>query len=100
VLKLAWVMIDVSEAARLLAARRKPKPRTCPVCGGQFEAVGGRSKYCSKRCANRAYWQRYYPRHREEYLARQRERQRERYHRQKAQASGAGEGTPPDRQPS
>ena len=51
--------INPSEIARLLAARRKPKPVVCPVCG--TEAVGvGRRTYCSPRCAKRAWWRRHH----------------------------------------
>jgi endogenous inhibitor of DNA gyrase (YacG/DUF329 family) len=50
--------LDTSELARQLAARRKPKQVTCPVCGA--EAVGlGRRKYCSERCAKLAWWRRH-----------------------------------------
>ena len=50
--------MDPSELARQLAARRKPKPITCPICG--TEAVGvGRRTYCSVRCGKRAWWRRH-----------------------------------------
>ena len=49
--------LDPSEIARQLAARRKPKPVVCPVCGTR--AVGiGRRIYCSAQCAKRAWWRR------------------------------------------
>jgi hypothetical protein len=50
--------IDPSELARQLAARRKPKTVTCPICGMQAVGVGRRT-YCSERCAKRAWWRRH-----------------------------------------
>ena len=50
--------MDPSELARLLAARRKPKPITCPICGTQAVGVGRRT-YCSVRCVKRAWWRRH-----------------------------------------
>jgi hypothetical protein len=50
--------MDPSELARQLAARRKPKPVICPVCGTQAVGVGRRT-YCSERCAKRAWWRRH-----------------------------------------
>jgi hypothetical protein len=51
--------LDPSELARQLAARRKPKRVTCPVCGTQVVGIG-RQKYCTTRCAKRAWWLRHY----------------------------------------
>jgi hypothetical protein len=53
------MIIDPSELARQLAARRKPKPVTCPVCATQAVGVGRRT-YCSPRCAKRAWWRHYH----------------------------------------
>ena len=50
--------LDASELARQLAARRKPKPVTCPTCGTQAVGIGRRT-YCSDRCAKRAWWRRH-----------------------------------------
>ena len=51
--------IDPSELARQLAARRRPKLVSCPVCG--LQAVGvGRRTYCSARCAKLAWWRRHH----------------------------------------
>ena len=50
--------MNPSELARLLAARRRPKPVTCPVCGTQALGVGRRT-YCSTQCAKRAWWRRH-----------------------------------------
>jgi tRNA(Ile2) C34 agmatinyltransferase TiaS len=85
------LVVELSEAARLLAKSRKPRPVTCPICGTRFEAIG-RRKYCSKKCANRAWWERYYAKHREERLA----WQREYYRRKRARTLGAGESQPAD----
>ena len=53
-------MSTPSEAARLLAARRKVVgERQCPVCGTVFVATtAGRFKrqYCSRRCQRRAWY--------------------------------------------
>jgi tRNA(Ile2) C34 agmatinyltransferase TiaS len=50
--------LDISELARQLAARRRPKRVICPVCG--TETVGlGRRKYCGDRCAKLAWWRRH-----------------------------------------
>ena len=51
--------LDPSELARLLAARRKPKPVICPVCGTQAVGIGRRT-YCGPRCAKRAWWRRHH----------------------------------------
>ena len=53
------MITDPSELARQLAARRKPKPVTCPVCGTQAVGVGRRT-YCSERCAKLAWWRRHH----------------------------------------
>jgi tRNA(Ile2) C34 agmatinyltransferase TiaS len=50
--------LDPSELARQLAARRKPKPVVCPICGTAAVGVGRRT-YCSPRCAKRAWWRRH-----------------------------------------
>ena len=50
--------MDASELARLLAARRKPKAVTCPICGTQTVGVGRRT-YCSVQCVKRAWWRRH-----------------------------------------
>jgi endogenous inhibitor of DNA gyrase (YacG/DUF329 family) len=56
---LSWGMaFDASELARQLAARRKPKRVTCPVCGTQVVGIGRRT-YCSDRCAKLAWWRRH-----------------------------------------
>ncbi len=48
---------DASELARQLAARRKPKQVTCPICTTQVVGIGRRT-YCSDRCAKLAWWRR------------------------------------------
>ena len=40
-----------------LAARRKPKEKSCPICGTEFTTVGRRI-YCSSACRNKAYYRR------------------------------------------
>jgi hypothetical protein len=50
--------LNPSELARQLAARRKPKPVVCPVCGTLAVGVGRRT-YCSTQCAKRAWWRRH-----------------------------------------
>ncbi len=49
---------DASELARQLAARRKPKHVTCPICATQVVGVGRRT-YCSDRCSKLAWWRRH-----------------------------------------
>ena len=49
---------DTSELARQLAARRKPKQVTCPICGTQVVGIGRRT-YCGARCAKLAWWRRH-----------------------------------------
>ena len=49
---------DASELARRLAARRKPKQVTCPICSTQVVGIGRRT-YCSDRCAKLAWWRRH-----------------------------------------
>jgi tRNA(Ile2) C34 agmatinyltransferase TiaS len=46
-------MTDATDAARLLAARRRVRPKVCPTCGVTFSAFG-RQLYCSNRCRSRA----------------------------------------------
>jgi hypothetical protein len=43
-----------TDTARAIAARRKPKPRQCPVCGTEFVTVG-RGLYDSPNCRAAAY---------------------------------------------
>jgi endogenous inhibitor of DNA gyrase (YacG/DUF329 family) len=50
--------MDVSELARQLAARRRPKQVICPVCNTQVVGIG-RRKYCGERCAKLAWWRRH-----------------------------------------
>jgi hypothetical protein len=52
------VNLDPSELARQLAARRRPKEVTCPICGTRAVGVG-RRLYCSAQCAKRAWWHRH-----------------------------------------
>jgi predicted nucleic acid-binding Zn ribbon protein len=40
-----------------LAAMRKPKNKSCPVCGTEFITVGRRI-YCSSACRCKAYYRR------------------------------------------
>jgi hypothetical protein len=49
--------MDTSTAARQLAAQRKTREKTCPVCGAVFEAFG-RREYDTKACANKASYRR------------------------------------------
>lgn len=49
--------MDVSDLARQLAALRRHRQKTCPVCAAEFTAFG-KQAYCSKRCANRASYRR------------------------------------------
>jgi hypothetical protein len=42
-----------SETARLIAAQRKSKLRSCVVCGGEFTTLG-RGRYCKAACKRRA----------------------------------------------
>jgi endogenous inhibitor of DNA gyrase (YacG/DUF329 family) len=57
---------------RLLVSLRRRRPKTCAVCGSQFEGLNFQL-YCSKRCQRRATVRRHYWRHRETVLAKQRE---------------------------
>jgi endogenous inhibitor of DNA gyrase (YacG/DUF329 family) len=50
--------MEASELARQLAARRKPKQVTCPICGTQVVGLGRRT-YCGERCAKLAWWRRH-----------------------------------------
>lgn len=45
-----------SEAARLLAGRRRIIEGACEVCSQQFMGTSKR-KFCSHVCAQRSYWQ-------------------------------------------
>jgi tRNA(Ile2) C34 agmatinyltransferase TiaS len=72
--------MENSEVARQLAALRKRREKTCPVCGRTFEAFG-KQEYDTKACANRAS----YARHAEKRRAEKREQ-----YRRKAQESGTG----------
>ncbi len=49
---------DATELARQLAARRKPKQVTCPICTTEVVGIGRRT-YCSDRCAKLAWWRRH-----------------------------------------
>ena len=49
---------DARELARQLAARRRPKQVTCPICGTQVVGIGRRT-YCRDRCAKLAWWRRH-----------------------------------------
>lgn len=46
-----------TEQARAIAAMRKVRSKTCPVCGAPFEAVG-KQQFDSKACANKASYRR------------------------------------------
>ena len=48
---------SASEAARALAAQRRPKERHCAVCGTKITTVG-RGAYCGLTCKQRAYRER------------------------------------------
>lgn len=43
---------DVINPARY--ERRRSLPRACAICGSEFNARGGKQKYCSKSCAKKA----------------------------------------------
>lgn len=64
--------MDDSRAGRHLAALRKTREKTCPVCGTVFDAFA-KQTYDTKLCANRAS----YARHAEK----RRAEKREQYHR-------------------
>jgi hypothetical protein len=49
--------MDGSELARQMAALRRRRPKTCPICGTEFEAFG-KQAYCTKLCANKASYRR------------------------------------------
>ncbi len=49
---------DASELARQLAARRKPRRVTCPVCSTRVVGIGQRT-YRGDRCAKLAWWRRH-----------------------------------------
>jgi len=40
-----------------LAAMRKPKNKSCPICGNKFTTIGRRI-YCSSACRCKAYYRR------------------------------------------
>ncbi len=46
-----------TEVARAIAAQRKPKERTCPVCGKTFVTIG-RGLYDTEQCAWKAAYYR------------------------------------------
>jgi tRNA(Ile2) C34 agmatinyltransferase TiaS len=50
-------MVTNSDAARQLAALRKTKEKTCPICGTVFMAYG-KQEYDKKACANKASYRR------------------------------------------
>lgn len=52
----ATMMIS-TEQARAIAAMRKVRAKTCPVCGVTFQAVG-KQRFDSKACANKASYRR------------------------------------------
>jgi hypothetical protein len=49
--------MDGSELARQMAALRRRRAKSCPICGVDFEAFG-KQTYCSKACANKASYRR------------------------------------------
>lgn len=49
--------MENADAARQLAALRKRRTKTCPICGTSFEAFG-KQAYDSKACANKASYRR------------------------------------------
>jgi len=49
--------MDGSDLARQMAALRRRRPKTCPICSTAFEAFG-KQNYCSKSCANKASYRR------------------------------------------
>ena len=63
--------MESSEAARALAALRKTREKTCPVCGTVFQAFA-KQAYDSRRCSNIAS----YRRHAEKRRAEKREQRR------------------------
>jgi len=65
--------MESSSIGRSLAALRKTREKTCPVCGKVFEAFA-KQAYDSKSCANKAS----YARHAEKRRAEQREAYRRR----------------------
>src|SRR3954467_13084664 len=77
--------MEDSQAGRRLAALRKTREKTCPVCGTVFEAFA-KQAYDSKLCANRAS----YARHAEK----RRAEKREQYRRMK-QEGGCRPSAPP-----
>lgn len=46
-----------TDLARLIAAQRKPKERSCQNCGRGFVTVG-RGLYCTTACKRAAEWKR------------------------------------------
>ncbi len=52
--------VDVSEAGRALAAKRRIVEGACEVCGKPFTGTRKR-KYCSHACTQRAYYARTKP---------------------------------------
>jgi hypothetical protein len=49
--------MNASELAREMAALRRRRAKTCPICATDFEAFG-KQAYCSKLCANKASYRR------------------------------------------
>lgn len=64
--------MEASQSGRQLAAMRKIREKTCPVCGTVFQAFA-KQAYDTKLCANKAS----YARH----IEKRRAEQREKYHR-------------------
>jgi hypothetical protein len=50
-------MMISTEQARAIAAMRRVRSKTCPICGVTFEAVG-KQRFDSKACANKASYRR------------------------------------------
>jgi tRNA(Ile2) C34 agmatinyltransferase TiaS len=71
--------MESSNIGRSLAALRKTREKTCPICGKVFEAFA-KQAYDSKGCANKAS----YARHIEKRRAEQREAYRRRTEEDKA----------------
>src|ERR1041385_888292 len=51
----AWGPGDPRHTTRVrtMWANRKPIKRSCATCGIEFESIGMRSKYCSRRCSRK-----------------------------------------------
>ena len=52
----AWTTEQRANSSRHSWKIKKPTMRTCAVCGGNYESIGQRTKFCSIHCASVAHY--------------------------------------------